>query len=38
MAAEICATESPALIRRDGMTHPSACHFAPAPMFKGSQT
>jgi oligopeptide transport system ATP-binding protein len=27
-AAEICALEEPALVRRPSSGHPSACHFA----------
>jgi oligopeptide transport system ATP-binding protein len=28
MAQDICATEEPMLVNRDGSAHPSACHFA----------
>jgi oligopeptide/dipeptide ABC transporter ATP-binding protein len=38
MAGDICATESPALIRRAGMSHASACHFAPAPPPRDSRS
>ncbi|MCW2898276.1 MAG: peptide transporter ATP-binding protein [Streptosporangiaceae bacterium] len=30
-AQDICRTEQPALIERNGALHPSACHFATAP-------
>jgi oligopeptide/dipeptide ABC transporter ATP-binding protein len=30
MAQALCAAEAPALAGRAGMTHPCACHFAPA--------
>ena len=30
-AQQVCADEVPALIERDGVPHPAACHFAEAP-------
>jgi oligopeptide/dipeptide ABC transporter ATP-binding protein len=29
-AQDVCATELPALVPRNGSSHPSACHFADA--------